>query len=191
MRPGRDRLLHAERSGFSVRFGTVGVRCRPGLADAGERCGKSGNGAGFSSAARLVPARHASIGRVTPSFREAGRDKTLRLGKQPADRFVHCGGRGGGSAMTIPSLTVIPAGAGSGKTYTIQQQLGDWVRDGLIAPERIVAMTFTESSGSRAAGTYQCQIACHGTSGRCAAPRPGLYLHHSRFWTAGADGIRL
>ena len=46
--------------------------------------------------------------------------------------------------MTLPSLTVIPAGAGSGKTYTIQQQLGDWVRDGLVAPERIVAVTFTE-----------------------------------------------
>ena len=42
--------------------------------------------------------------------------------------------------MTMPTLTVIPAGAGSGKTYTIQQQLGDWVRDGLIAPERIVAV---------------------------------------------------
>ena len=50
--------------------------------------------------------------------------------------------------MTIPSLTVIPAGAGSGKTYTIQQQLGDWVRDGLIAPERIVAVTFTEAAAA-------------------------------------------
>ena len=50
--------------------------------------------------------------------------------------------------MTIPSLTVIPAGAGSGKTYTIQQQLGDWVRDGLVAPERIVAVTFTEAAAA-------------------------------------------
>jgi ATP-dependent exoDNAse (exonuclease V) beta subunit len=50
--------------------------------------------------------------------------------------------------MTLPSLTVIPAGAGSGKTYTIQQQLGDWVRDGLVAPERIVAVTFTEAAAA-------------------------------------------
>jgi len=26
----------------------------------------------------------------------------------------------------LPALTIIPAGAGSGKTYTIQQQLGEW-----------------------------------------------------------------
>ena len=50
--------------------------------------------------------------------------------------------------MTLPSLTAIPAGAGSGKTYTLQQQLGDWVRDGLVAPERIVAVTFTEASAA-------------------------------------------
>jgi ATP-dependent helicase/nuclease subunit A len=50
--------------------------------------------------------------------------------------------------MTLPSLTVIPAGAGSGKTYTIQQQLGDWVGDGQVAPERIVAVTFTEAAAA-------------------------------------------
>ena len=35
--------------------------------------------------------------------------------------------------MTLPRLTVIPAGAGSGKTYTLQQQLGTWVEQGLVA----------------------------------------------------------
>lgn len=48
----------------------------------------------------------------------------------------------------IPALTIIPAGAGSGKTYTIQQQLGEWVVGGLIAPERIVAVTFTEAAAA-------------------------------------------
>lgn len=48
----------------------------------------------------------------------------------------------------LPALTIIPAGAGSGKTYTIQQQLGKWVVDGLIAPERIVAVTFTEAAAA-------------------------------------------
>ncbi len=50
--------------------------------------------------------------------------------------------------MAIPALTVIPAGAGSGKTHTIQQQLGDWVRDGWVAPERIVAVTFAEAAAA-------------------------------------------
>lgn len=48
----------------------------------------------------------------------------------------------------LPALTIIPAGAGSGKTYTIQQQLGEWVAQGLIAPERIVAVTFTEAAAA-------------------------------------------
>jgi ATP-dependent exoDNAse (exonuclease V) beta subunit len=50
--------------------------------------------------------------------------------------------------MTIPRLTVIPAGAGSGKTYRIQTQLADWVVKGLVAPERILAVTFTEAAAS-------------------------------------------
>jgi len=36
--------------------------------------------------------------------------------------------------MTLPSLTIVPAGAGSGKTYTIQQRLGEWVAEGIVDP---------------------------------------------------------
>ncbi|MCY4219679.1 MAG: UvrD-helicase domain-containing protein [Gammaproteobacteria bacterium] len=50
--------------------------------------------------------------------------------------------------MILPPLTIIPAGAGSGKTHTIQHQLGNWVVDGLVAPERIVAVTFTEAAAA-------------------------------------------
>lgn len=50
--------------------------------------------------------------------------------------------------MSLPPLAVIPAGAGSGKTYTIQQKLSDWVRDGAIRPERIVAVTYTEAAAA-------------------------------------------
>jgi ATP-dependent exoDNAse (exonuclease V) beta subunit len=50
--------------------------------------------------------------------------------------------------VTLPPLTVIPAGAGSGKTYTLQQQLGAWVEQGLVQPERIVAATFTEAAAA-------------------------------------------
>jgi len=46
--------------------------------------------------------------------------------------------------VTLPPLTIIPAGAGSGKTYSIQERLGIWVTEGIVAPERIMAVTFTE-----------------------------------------------
>ncbi len=45
--------------------------------------------------------------------------------------------------MTVPRLVLIPAGAGSGKTYRIQTQLADWVIGGEIAPDKILAVTFT------------------------------------------------
>ena len=50
--------------------------------------------------------------------------------------------------MSLPPLKVIPAGAGSGKTYTLQKQLGQWIADGRVAPERIVAVTFTEAAAA-------------------------------------------
>jgi ATP-dependent exoDNAse (exonuclease V) beta subunit len=50
--------------------------------------------------------------------------------------------------MSLPDLTVVPAGAGSGKTFRIKEDLGKWVADGLIAPERIVAVTFTEAAAA-------------------------------------------
>ncbi len=50
--------------------------------------------------------------------------------------------------MSIAPLTIIPAGAGSGKTYTIQTTLAQWIADGLVRPERIVAVTFTEAAAA-------------------------------------------
>ena len=51
--------------------------------------------------------------------------------------------------MTLPALTLIPAGAGSGKTHTIQEKLRAWVMDTPgIAPERIMAVTFTEAAAA-------------------------------------------
>ncbi|NND09117.1 MAG: UvrD-helicase domain-containing protein, partial [Saprospiraceae bacterium] len=50
--------------------------------------------------------------------------------------------------MSIAPLRIIPAGAGSGKTHTIQEQLGEWVINDLVAPERIVAVTFTEAAAA-------------------------------------------
>lgn len=50
--------------------------------------------------------------------------------------------------MTLPPLEIIPAGAGSGKTYTLKERLGQWVAGGEVAPERILAVTFTEAAAA-------------------------------------------
>jgi ATP-dependent exoDNAse (exonuclease V) beta subunit len=46
------------------------------------------------------------------------------------------------------SLSIVPAGAGAGKTHHIQETLTGWVRSGLVRPERILAVTFTEAAAS-------------------------------------------
>ncbi len=49
---------------------------------------------------------------------------------------------------SLPALRVVPAGAGSGKTYTIQKVLGEWILAGKVSPERIVAVTYTEAAAA-------------------------------------------
>ena len=49
---------------------------------------------------------------------------------------------------TLDPLRIVPAGAGSGKTYTIQHQLGDWIASGKVRPERVVAVTYTEAAAT-------------------------------------------
>lgn len=46
------------------------------------------------------------------------------------------------------TLTLVPAGAGSGKTTRIERTLAEWVEAGLVAPGRILAVTFTEAAAS-------------------------------------------
>ena len=60
--------------------------------------------------------------------------------------------------MALPPLTIIPAGAGSGKTYTIQTKLSEWVGKGLVAPERIVAVTFTEAAAAELRGRIRSEL---------------------------------
>ncbi|MDA9954064.1 UvrD-helicase domain-containing protein [Planktomarina sp.] len=45
-------------------------------------------------------------------------------------------------------LTIVPAGAGAGKTHRIKTTLSDWVKRGLVRPDRILAVTFTEAAAS-------------------------------------------
>lgn len=46
----------------------------------------------------------------------------------------------------MTELSIVPAGAGAGKTHHIQETLTQWVRDGKVRPEKILAVTFTEAA---------------------------------------------
>lgn len=48
----------------------------------------------------------------------------------------------------MTELSIVPAGAGAGKTHHIQTTLTQWVREGNVRPERILAVTFTEAAAS-------------------------------------------
>lgn len=48
----------------------------------------------------------------------------------------------------MTQLSLVPAGAGAGKTHHIQKALGAWVESGEVAPGRILAVTFTEAAAA-------------------------------------------
>lgn len=48
----------------------------------------------------------------------------------------------------LSKLDVLAAGAGSGKTFRIKDTVGRWVQEGLVQPDRIVAVTFTEAAAA-------------------------------------------
>jgi ATP-dependent helicase/nuclease subunit A len=59
---------------------------------------------------------------------------------------------------TLAPLTVVSAGAGSGKTYKLQTLLGEWVADHVIEPDRIVAVTFTEAAAAELQGRIRTEL---------------------------------
>jgi ATP-dependent exoDNAse (exonuclease V) beta subunit len=48
--------------------------------------------------------------------------------------------------VKMTELSIVPAGAGAGKTHHIQETLTQWVREEKVRPERILAVTFTEAA---------------------------------------------
>ena len=87
--------------------------------------------------------------------------------------------------MTLPPLTIIPAGAGSGKTYTIQKTLADWVTQGLVRPDRIVAVTFTEAAAAEMRDRIRAELTSQGRL------EEALLLEQSYISTIHAFGLRL
>ena len=49
---------------------------------------------------------------------------------------------------SLEPLQIVPAGAGSGKTHTIQEQLTSWIVGGVVEPDRIIAVTYTEAAAA-------------------------------------------
>ena len=58
----------------------------------------------------------------------------------------------------LENLTIVPAGAGAGKTYRIEKQLAQWVEEGVVAPGRILAVTFTEAAASELKGRIRSEL---------------------------------
>jgi len=59
-------------------------------------------------------------------------------------------------------LTIVPAGAGSGKTYRIKTDLTEWVKKKLVGPERILAVTFTEAAAAELRGRIRASLLAEG-----------------------------
>ena len=87
--------------------------------------------------------------------------------------------------MSVPHLSVISAGAGSGKTHHIQTTLAKWIRDGAVAPDRIVAVTFTEAAASEMRGRIRTQLVQDGLL------EEALRLDQSYISTIHGFGLRL
>jgi ATP-dependent helicase/nuclease subunit A len=60
------------------------------------------------------------------------------------------------------TLTIVPAGAGAGKTYRIQTQLTEWVKDKVVRPDRILAVTFTEAAAAELSGRIRQSLLAAG-----------------------------
>jgi ATP-dependent exoDNAse (exonuclease V) beta subunit len=60
------------------------------------------------------------------------------------------------------ALTIVPAGAGSGKTFRIKSDLTKWVKDKLVAPHRILAVTFTEAAAAELRGRIRSSLLAEG-----------------------------
>ncbi len=62
----------------------------------------------------------------------------------------------------MTELSLVPAGAGAGKTYHIQKKLGDWVTSGEVAPGRILAVTFTEAAAAEMRDRVRAELMARG-----------------------------
>ncbi|MGP6089664.1 UvrD-helicase domain-containing protein [Antarctobacter jejuensis] len=65
----------------------------------------------------------------------------------------------------MTDLSLVPAGAGAGKTYHIQKTLGEWVETGAVSPGRILAVTFTEAAAAEMRDRVRGELMARGRLG--------------------------
>ncbi|MCT2538763.1 UvrD-helicase domain-containing protein [Sedimentimonas flavescens] len=58
----------------------------------------------------------------------------------------------------MTDLTLVPAGAGAGKTTRIQRTVAGWVVDGDVHPGRILAVTFTEAAAAELKARIRAEL---------------------------------
>jgi ATP-dependent helicase/nuclease subunit A len=87
--------------------------------------------------------------------------------------------------MTLTPLTLIPAGAGSGKTYMIQTKVRDWIARKLVSPDRIVAVTFTEAAAAELRDRLRAELV------RAKHLEDALLLDQAYITTIHGFGLRL
>ena len=85
----------------------------------------------------------------------------------------------------MTDLSIVPAGAGAGKTYHIQKTLGEWVESGRIAPGRILAVTFTEAAAAEMRDRVRGELMARGRL------RDALEIDRAYMGTIHALGQRL
>ncbi|WP_037543652.1 UvrD-helicase domain-containing protein [Sphingomonas sp. SKA58] len=62
----------------------------------------------------------------------------------------------------MTEIAIVPAGAGAGKTHHIKTTLGGWVKNGVVAPRRILAVTFTEAAASELRQRIRAELLAEG-----------------------------
>lgn len=87
--------------------------------------------------------------------------------------------------MSQDQLTIIPAGAGSGKTYTIQKRLAGWIAENKVSASKIVAVTFTEAAATELRGRIRDEL----IESKCLVD--ALNLDQSYISTIHGFGLRL
>ncbi|OOY24901.1 DNA helicase UvrD [Thioclava sediminum] len=85
----------------------------------------------------------------------------------------------------MTQLSLVPAGAGAGKTYHIQKSLGEWVESGEVDPGRILAVTFTEAAAAEMRDRVRAELMSRGRL------QDALDIDHAYMGTIHALGQRL
>lgn len=82
-------------------------------------------------------------------------------------------------------LRIVPAGAGAGKTFEIKKTLATWIKSGVVQPERILAVTFTEAAAGELRERIRTALLKEGL------PIAGLAVERAYVSTIHSLGLRL